>query len=66
MMSTTTTVGRCQLRDSNPSFLLVPPQQRRLGTLRLVTIRGAPWTAAALVLLILHLDTRLLLGLLVK
>jgi hypothetical protein len=66
MMSTILTVGQCQLRVSNRNFLLVPPQQRRLGILRLGTTRGAPWTAAALVLLILHLDTRLLLGLLVK
>jgi hypothetical protein len=59
-------VGRCQPRDSNPSFLLAPLPQRRLGTLRPVMTRGAPSTAAAPALLILHLDTRPLLGLLVK
>jgi hypothetical protein len=63
--STTPTVGPCRPRASSPSFLLVP-LRRRLGTRRPDTTRGAPLTADVPALLILHLDTRLLLGLLVK
>ena len=55
----------CQLPVMNPSFLLVL-LPRHLETSLPGTTRGAPWTAVAPVLLILHLDTRPLLGLLVK
>ena len=61
--TTTPTVGPCQPRASSLNSLLA---RLRLETLRRVTTRGAPSIAVAPALLILHLDTRLLLGLLVK
>jgi len=59
----TTTAGQCQRRASRTNSPLARALLLYLAMSRRGTIRGAPWTADAPARLILHLDTRPLLGL---